>query len=122
MALRAGQESPRPAGVAASYMAGNAVVTHQWKLVFYVDDSRGQLFDRENDPSELVNLFDSPQHSTIKERLLMALFRWKAGLEPVGWLQDHIIEKTSGDWGVDYNYTTNLSGLEPEKQLQLDLA
>lgn len=119
--LRGGQEPPRPGGVAASYMAGNAVVTPEWKLVYYMDDARGQLFDRQADPTELENLFDSPHHAAIKERLLTTLFKWRAGLEPVAWLQGHIQQASSGDWGVDYNYTMSLTGQEPEQQLQLDL-
>eukprot|EP00927_Polykrikos_kofoidii_P063865 TRINITY_DN5876_c0_g1_i1.p1 TRINITY_DN5876_c0_g1~~TRINITY_DN5876_c0_g1_i1.p1 ORF type:complete len:497 (+),score=58.55 TRINITY_DN5876_c0_g1_i1:57-1547(+) len=121
-ALRSGAASPRSGGVAASYMAGNAVVTSSWKFVYYMDDARGQLFNRETDPSELVNLFDSPEHSNIKNGLLMALLKWKAGLEPVAWLQGHVLPASSGDWGVDYNYTKSLTGLEPEQQLQSDLS
>eukprot|EP00418_Pyrodinium_bahamense_P005016 CAMPEP_0179020034 /NCGR_PEP_ID=MMETSP0796-20121207/5174_1 /TAXON_ID=73915 /ORGANISM="Pyrodinium bahamense, Strain pbaha01" /LENGTH=493 /DNA_ID=CAMNT_0020715837 /DNA_START=13 /DNA_END=1494 /DNA_ORIENTATION=+ len=121
--LRRGEPAPRSGGVAGSLLQALALVTRKWKLTFYLDDGRGQLFDRSNDPDELNNLFDDPGSAHVKGRLLTALLRWRAGLEPVGFLQTHEV----GDGGFEdtqfvYDYTMNLTGVEPEVELQAELA
>lgn len=114
---------PRSNGAAAALLQGLAVVTTKWKLSFYLDDGKGQLFDRVKDPEELSNLFDDVSHAAIKSRLLTALLRWRAGLEPVAWMQEHMVPGSPmADVKYVRGYTMNLTGLEPEMQLQLDLA
>jgi arylsulfatase A-like enzyme len=40
------------------------VRSHDWKLVHFLDESRGQLFNLRDDPDEFENLWDSPEHQT----------------------------------------------------------
>ena len=51
------------------YTRGEMVRTERWKLAVYTDDL-GELYDLENDPDEINNLFDSPELATIKIELL----------------------------------------------------
>jgi arylsulfatase A-like enzyme len=46
--------------------------TKKWKLV-YDDELNSELYDMKNDPDELVNLFSDPDHTQIKDDLLMSL-------------------------------------------------
>jgi len=47
------------------------LVTERYKLTVYGHHPDwGELFDRENDPSELNNLWDAPEAQSIKQRLL----------------------------------------------------
>ena len=48
----------------------------EWKLIHFVDREYGQLFDMQNDPDELNNLWDSPEHESVKRRLLDDLLQW----------------------------------------------
>ena len=63
---------------------------HNWKLVHFLDEPNGQLFDLKNDPDELVNLWDSEQHASQKERLLAELREWRirSGCHTRDWVQD----------------------------------
>eukprot|EP00931_Biecheleriopsis_adriatica_P001989 TRINITY_DN10258_c0_g1_i2.p1 TRINITY_DN10258_c0_g1~~TRINITY_DN10258_c0_g1_i2.p1 ORF type:complete len:501 (-),score=87.66 TRINITY_DN10258_c0_g1_i2:317-1819(-) len=118
-----GEAPQRTHGVAGSLLQGYAVVTREWKLTFYLDDRRGQLFDRVHDKEELVNLFDNPKYGAVKMQLLAALLSWRAGLEPVEWLQPHL-SPTAKFPNAKFvqEYTMNLTGREPEVQLQADLS
>ncbi|HJN39013.1 MAG TPA: hypothetical protein QGH28_02435, partial [Chloroflexota bacterium] len=42
----------------------------------YLGDNIGQLFDLENDPDELQNLWDDPEHAAIQRELLDAIHVW----------------------------------------------
>lgn len=55
--------------------------------------------------------------------MLTALLRWRAGLEPVNWIDGHHA-KTSKFENTKFviAYSKNLTGAEPEVQLQLDVA
>ena len=48
----------------------------RWKLVHFVDTSAGQLFDLEQDPQELRNLWEDPAAAGEKSRLLARLADW----------------------------------------------
>jgi len=122
-ALQRGEPPMRIHGVAGSLLQGYAVVASKWKLTYYLDDRRGQLFDRINDPQEMVNLFDDAKHADVKSRLLVALLQWRAALEPVKWLQGHDAKgQVFPNAKYVYEYTMNLTGTEPETGLQADLA
>jgi arylsulfatase A-like enzyme len=115
--------SPRTHGVAGALLQGLAVVTREWKLTFYLDDGNGQLFHRSSDPHELHNLFHEPRHLHVKNSLLTALLRWRSGLEPLKFMQQHNhgpFSASDAEWV--YEYTTNLTGMEPEMELQRGLA
>lgn len=48
----------------------------QWKLVYYLGDPNGELYDMKNDPSELKNLWASPEHSVLRDGLVKDLLVW----------------------------------------------
>ncbi|MGI2296450.1 sulfatase family protein [Paenibacillus sp. GXUN7292] len=50
---------------------------HNWKLVHLVDDEYGQLFDLQNDPEEVVNLWNDPKHQAKKQELITAILSWR---------------------------------------------
>ena len=49
----------------------------RWKLVHFVDEDEGQLFDLETDPNEMVNLWRDPDSAVEKERLLKEMLEWR---------------------------------------------
>ena len=51
--------------------------SRRWKLVHFVDSPDGQLFDLENDPNEVHNLWDDPRHQEKKRELLEAMLCWR---------------------------------------------
>lgn len=62
-----------------------AVCDERWKLIRYPQVDRTQLFDLKNDPHEVVNLADKPEHAAKVAELLALLER---------------VMKTSGDDGT----------------------
>jgi arylsulfatase len=48
----------------------------RWKLVHFLDEPWGQLFDLKEDPRELKNLWESTEAQTEKNRLLAELREW----------------------------------------------
>lgn len=52
------------------------VRTREWKLVHFLDEPFGQLFDLVNDPDEANNLWDDPNHAEKKRELLDILREW----------------------------------------------
>jgi arylsulfatase A-like enzyme len=57
------------------------------KLVHFVDSDEGQLFDMDNDPTEVENLWDDPHHSGIKQALINEILKWRlhSSLKTQGW-------------------------------------
>ncbi|MEM7532676.1 MAG: sulfatase-like hydrolase/transferase [Chloroflexota bacterium] len=53
------------------------VRTQEWKLVHFLDEPFGQLFDLVNDPDEVQNLWDEPAHQATKQALLANLMEWR---------------------------------------------
>ena len=49
------------------------VRNREWKLVHFLDQSDGQLFDLTNDPDEVNNLWDAKEHEAKKNELLAVL-------------------------------------------------
>ena len=66
------------------------VRNHDWKLVHFLDDPDGQLFDLKNDPDELINLWSDAAHVAKKHELLGVLREWRirSGIQTAGWSQD----------------------------------
>ena len=52
------------------------VANKQWKLIHCEGHDKPILFDLENDPDELVDLGESPDHRNIIELMYEKLFRW----------------------------------------------
>ncbi len=61
--------------------------TKDWKLVHFVGETYGQLFDLVNDPEEVNNLWDDPAYAARKEELLQTLLTWRirSGLNAKDW-------------------------------------
>lgn len=61
-----------------------------WKLVHFLDQPDGQLFDLNADPDEVNNLWTSPDHAGKKEDLLENLREWRirSGLNTKEWSKD----------------------------------
>lgn len=53
------------------------VRSQEWKLVHFLDEPFGQLFDLTNDPKELINLWDDPASADKKRELLDVLREWR---------------------------------------------
>ncbi|MEZ4730104.1 MAG: sulfatase-like hydrolase/transferase [Caldilineaceae bacterium] len=49
------------------------------KLVYYIGQAAGELYDLQHDPDELWNLWDKPEQSQVKARLLSDLLAWFTG-------------------------------------------
>ncbi|MBT3291145.1 MAG: DUF4976 domain-containing protein, partial [Victivallales bacterium] len=54
----------------------------RWKCVEYLGDNIGQLFDLENDPDELTNLWDDPAQATRKADFARQLLDTLIALSP----------------------------------------
>ncbi|MCO6459332.1 MAG: sulfatase-like hydrolase/transferase [Pirellulaceae bacterium] len=48
-----------------------------WKLVHFLDEPYGQLFDLAQDPDEVCNLWMDPSAQTMKQELLAVLREWR---------------------------------------------
>lgn len=48
-----------------------------WKLVHFLDEPFGQLFDLTSDPDEVQNLWDAPSAAGKKQELLAVLREWR---------------------------------------------
>ena len=62
----------------------------QWKLVHFLDEPHGQLFDLSNDPDELTNLWDDPDSLDMRREMLAVLREWRirSGLHTADWSAD----------------------------------
>ncbi len=58
-----------------------------WKLVHFLDEPWGQLFDLKNDPNEINNLWDQPDFRDKKHELLANLREWRirSGYQTSDW-------------------------------------
>jgi arylsulfatase A-like enzyme len=58
-----------------------------WKLVHFLDEPWGQLFDLKNDPNEVDNLWDHADHIEKKRELLANLREWRirSGYQTSNW-------------------------------------
>ena len=53
------------------------VRSREWKLVHFLDEPFGQLFDMVHDPGELHNLWDDPEAAGVRRRMLDVLREWR---------------------------------------------
>jgi arylsulfatase A-like enzyme len=53
------------------------VRSNDWKLVHFLDDPTGQLFDLRSDPDEVRNLWSNPDYAVKKCELLDVLREWR---------------------------------------------
>ena len=63
------------------------VRTRRWKLVHFLDAPDGQLFNLEEDPDEVRNLWGDPASQDTKRELLNALLTWRirSQVDHAGW-------------------------------------
>ena len=61
-----------------------------WKLVHFLGEDEGQLFDLRNDPHEERNLWNDPDAAPIRRELLDALRDWRlaSGVASANWAAD----------------------------------
>jgi arylsulfatase A-like enzyme len=50
--------------------------THEWKLVLYLGETYGELYDLVDDPDELHNLYAAPEAAAAKGRMLERTMDW----------------------------------------------
>jgi uncharacterized sulfatase len=58
-------------------------VNDRYKITVYYGREYGELFDLVNDPDEVHNLWDDPDHAELKAELVMALLQAEMGKEPL---------------------------------------
>jgi uncharacterized sulfatase len=59
-----------------------SVLTKEWHLIRqYEKNQPDELFDRANDPDELVNLYESAKHREIRDRLQSRLDAWMRSID-----------------------------------------
>lgn len=120
-----GGESPRRVGISCEYRA-MAVITPSWKLSYFPEEGEGRLFNRIADPTEQMDLFNTTRDSnatisTARDGLLLALLRWRAQQDALGYMQMNFIKGGGGPSAkLAANHTRALRGLDAEKRLQED--
>lgn len=50
----------------------------KWKIVVYLDDTYGELYDLANDPGEVRNLWNDPAHREMRSELATGCLGWVA--------------------------------------------
>jgi arylsulfatase len=50
----------------------------RWKIVLYLDDAAGELYDLQSDPGETHNLWQSDELRTLRDELSTTCLRWLA--------------------------------------------
>ena len=67
-----------------------AVRSRTWKLVHFLGEDEGQLFDLRNDPHEECNLWNDAASAPIRRELLDALRDWRlnSGVTTANWAAD----------------------------------
>jgi len=66
------------------------VRNHEWKLVHFLDADYGQLFNLQNDPEEMHNLWDVSDQIATKRELLDVLREWhiRSQVHTANWAED----------------------------------
>ena len=66
------------------------VRSHDFKLVHFIDQPHGQLFDLRNDPDELINLWHDPAHEPDRSRLIEVMTEWliRSNCQSASWGAD----------------------------------
>lgn len=61
--------------------------SQRYKLVHFVDSDEGQLFDMDNDPKEIDNLWDDPAYQATRQELITEILKWRirSSLKTQGW-------------------------------------
>ena len=113
--LSHGEESPRRCAVSHLYKAC-ALATERWKLEYGLEEGRGRLWDRVNDPLEQRDLWEDSEFAAVRHAMTHALLTWRSDLTDVQWLQEH----TSGGGPVAVRAAANTAkfrGTDAEARL-----
>ncbi|MGI6578460.1 MAG: sulfatase [Eubacteriales bacterium] len=115
------EDNPRKCAV-ASVFRSMAVVTDRWKLEYYYDDDDVRLYNRISDPDESQNLAQDPNYSSVRDKLLIALLRWRTELTDVRDLRQRLVEMGPGRAGPvarrSINRLKTINGRQSEINLQ----
>ncbi len=67
------------------------VRSQEWKLVHFLGEDFGQLFDLKEDPGEIRNLWDDPAHAGQKQQLLDVMRDWllESNVQAKNWAEDY---------------------------------
>lgn len=71
------------------------VADNRWKYIYY-EGFPAQLFDRENDPDELVDLGESDEHASVRDAMKEHLFAWARHLKSRTTVSDDEIAASAG--------------------------
>ena len=82
-------EHPADGNYEGPYMT--MIRSERWKLVHFLDQDYGQLFDLSADPDEVNNLWDDAGLADVKRQLLDAMLNWRieSGMATRNLFQDH---------------------------------
>ena len=82
-------EHPADGNYEGAYMT--MIRGEKYKLVHFLGENYGQLFDLEADPGEINNLWDDAGLEGVKQSLLQSMLNWRieSGLETRNLFQDH---------------------------------
>ena len=58
-------------------------ITERYKITVHFNRPYGELYDLEEDPGEIVNLWDDPAHAALKAELLLAFLYGEMGKAPL---------------------------------------
>ena len=58
-------------------------INERYKISIYYNQPYGELFDLQQDPNEIYNLWDSPEQQELKKELLLKLIHAEMGNEPI---------------------------------------
>jgi arylsulfatase A-like enzyme len=53
------------------------VRSERWKLVHFLEQTYGQLFDLQADRGEVNNLWDDAAHAHVRQELIQVLCNWR---------------------------------------------
>ena len=51
----------------------HTIILDRWRLSLYLGECRNELFDLEDDPGEMTNLWESEDHADVRSRLIERL-------------------------------------------------
>ncbi|MAV35478.1 MAG: arylsulfatase [Planctomycetaceae bacterium] len=77
-------------GILAGTRFMTMVRNKRWKLVHFLDAPYGQLFDLQNDPDEIHNLWEDAVAMPVRQEMLAVLREWRirSQLHTADWCQD----------------------------------
>lgn len=62
-------ETQRPQEAFGDRPRAHTVVHDRWRLTLYIGKCQNELFDLQDDPDEMVNLWDSPEHAKVRAEM-----------------------------------------------------